>query len=47
MKRIIMGWERNSRKRVYLVQYRRWCFFPWRTLSVHDKRNKALDRYLG
>jgi len=46
MKRIIIGWERNTKKRVYLVQRRKW-FFWWVTIGIYDKQNKALNRYLA
>lgn len=43
MKRVLIGFEKNRGKRVYIVQRRR--FFFWITIGIYDKRDKAFNRY--
>lgn len=44
MNRVLIGFEETNKKRVYIVQRRKWLFF-WVTIGIYDKRDKAFNRY--
>lgn len=44
MKRVLIGYEKNRKKRVYILQRRRWLFL-WVTIGIYQKRDKAFNKY--